>query len=65
MIKAAIVSLLFFACSKQYNEYLTDLRASAGCRDIHSCSSCTSAERCDVTERDPEGWATKRECCPK
>ena len=65
MIKAIIVALLFLSCSKRYDNYLTELRTSAGCRDVHSCSSCSEEERCDVTSWDPEGWPEARECCPK
>ncbi len=61
MIKATIVALLFFACSAQ-QPVLSEFQA---CRSVHSCSSCTKKERCDVTARDPEGWPTARECCPK
>jgi len=65
MIKVMIVVFILFSCSKKREPYLSEFRASPGCRDVYSCGSCTENERCDVTERDPEGWPTARECCPK
>jgi len=65
MIKAIIIAFFALSCSKRYDRYLSELRSSAGCREVYSCSSCSSNERCDVTERDADGWPIARECCPK
>lgn len=64
-MKYGVAFWLLFACSSPLKNYNSFLTASEGCRDIHSCSSCSKTEKCNVTERNPEGWATKRECCPK
>ncbi len=58
--------LAYMRCSQsEYRASIFEYQASEGCRDVHSCSSCKKTEKCDVTERDPEGWPIKRECCPK
>lgn len=62
MIRATVVALLFFACSRQQDLYLSKPQ---GCTAHYSCSSCSSNESCSVTSRSADGYVTGVNCCSK